>query len=331
MKPLIIALLFLFAGCSADEENRNATTSPSEQTRTMPALVIHGGAGTIVPGRYTPDEEEAYRLALEEALTIGRTLLEKGGTALEAVEATIIYMEDHPLFNAGKGSVYNANGTVENDASIMDGETLAAGAVAGVTGVKNPISLAKLVKDSTKHVMLSGMGAELFADKMQVVRVDQRYYFTDEAWTKRNAYLQGLKMGTVGCVALDAYGNIAAGTSTGGMMHKQWGRIGDSPIIGAGTYANNDFAGVSCTGHGEYFIKNAVAYDVIARMKYHNELVSAAADSIIHGVLAQQGAAGGLIALDRYGNITMPFNTPGMLRASWRKGEEIYVALFGDE
>ncbi len=246
MKRLFaFAFIALLLACSQVDEKQSAETKTS--TEIKPAIVIHGGAGTITPDRYTPEEDSIYRYTLQQALQVGTQILEDGGTALQAVEATIIFMEDSPLFNAGKGSVYNSEGVVENDASIMDGTTLAAGAVAGIIGVKNPITLARLVKDSTKHVMLSGDGASVFADQMGITRVEQRYYFTDERWEHREKYLKEKKFGTVGCVALDKDGNIAAGTSTGGMMHKQWGRIGDSPVIGAGTYADSRVAGVSCT------------------------------------------------------------------------------------
>lgn len=333
MKQLLFLVLsiFLFA-CTETINHEIPEHKKEEQKVTPPVLLIHGGAGTITPDRYTKAEDSLYRYTLKQALAIGHKILADGGSALEAVERTIIFMEDSPLFNAGKGSVYNSEGVVENDASIMDGTTLQAGAVAGIIGVKNPIMLARLVKDSTKHVMLSGDGASVFADKMDVERVDQRYYFTDERWEHREKYLKEKKFGTVGCVALDKNGNIAAGTSTGGMMHKQWGRIGDSPVIGAGTYADSRFAGVSCTGHGEYFIKNAVAYDVIAQMQYAEKSLEEAAENIINQKLKDQGAGGGLIALDKNGNIVMPFNTAGMFRGYWRIGQtEPFVALYPEE
>jgi len=293
------------------------TAEPIETDRTdsvKPVIVIHGGAGNISRDNIPDSVATLYTEALNEALAIGNSILINDGTALEAVEATIKIMEDNPLFNAGRGSVLNMKGEVENDASIMDGTTLEAGAVSGVQGVKNPISLARLVKDSTKHVMLSGKGANQFASEMNVDTASQDYFITK----RRRAYYQKLinkKYGTVGCVALDNDGNIAAGTSTGGMMMKKWGRIGDSPIIGAGTYANSHFAGVSCTGHGEYFITNVVAYDIIALMEYKQLSLEEAAEYVILEKLESQDAKGGLIALDKDGNVVMEFNTAGMFRA----------------
>lgn len=293
------------------------TAEPIETDRTdsvKPVIVIHGGAGNISRDNIPDSVATLYTEALNEALAIGNSILINDGTALEAVEATIKIMEDNPLFNAGRGSVLNMKGEVENDASIMDGTTLEAGAVSGVQGVKNPISLARLVKDSTKHVMLSGEGANQFASEMNVDTASQDYFITK----RRRAYYQKLinkKYGTVGCVALDNDGNIAAGTSTGGMMMKKWGRIGDSPIIGAGTYANSHFAGVSCTGHGEYFITNVVAYDIIALMEYKQLSLEEAAEYVILEKLESQDAKGGLIALDKDGNVVMEFNTAGMFRA----------------
>lgn len=329
MKKIAFSLYVALAlGCAQTEENKPAIIEPAPQEF---ALVLHGGAGFINRERYSPEEDSAYRHELHTALTLGYKILEEGGTALQAVEQTIIYLEDCPLFNAGKGSVYNSEGLVENDASLMDGQTLNAGAVAGVSGVKNPISLARLVKDSTKHVMLAGTGAMQFAATMQVPMVAADYYYKEELWKEHLRWKEEQKMGTVGCVALDKHGNIAAGTSTGGMMHKKYGRIGDSPIIGAGTYAENNWAGVSCTGHGEYFIKNAVAYDLVAQMKYKGNKAQEAAENIILEKLKNQNALGGLIALDATGNATMVFNTQGMFRAYANSSGASVVALYGDE
>jgi len=311
MKYLLFSSL-IFLSC-----NQKETAEPIETDRTdsvKPVIVIHGGAGNISRDNIPDSVATLYTEALNEALAIGNSILINDGTALEAVEATIKIMEDNPLFNAGRGSVLNMKGEVENDASIMDGTTLEAGAVSGVQGVKNPISLARLVKDSTKHVMLSGKGANQFASEMNVDTASQDYFITE----RKRAYYQKLinkKFGTVGCVALDNDGNIAAGTSTGGMMMKKWGRIGDSPIIGAGTYANSHFAGVSCTGHGEYFITNVVAYDIIALMEYKQLSLEEAAEYVILEKLESQDAKGGLIALDKDGNVVMEFNTAGMFRA----------------
>ena len=323
MKHLFFSSL-VFLACSPGE-----TTEPLESNNSdvvKPVIVIHGGAGNISRANIPDSMAVLYTQALNTALEVGNTILNNNGTALEAVEATIRIMEDNPLFNAGKGSVLNSSGEVENDASIMDGTTLEAGAVSGVQGVKNPISLARLVKDSTKHVMLSGKGAHQFAIEMEVDTASQDYFITE----RRRVYYQKLinkKYGTVGCVALDKQGNIAAGTSTGGMMMKKWGRVGDSPIIGAGTYANSHFAGVSCTGHGEYFIKNVVAYDVIALMEYKQMSLEEATSFIIHEKLALQQAQGGLIALDRHGNVSMEFNTTGMFRG-YQNPDTVVVELF---
>lgn len=323
MKHLFFSSL-IFLACNPVETTEPANTDNSEIVK--PVIVIHGGAGNISRENIPDSVAALYSEALNEALAVGNTILINDGSALEAVEATIKIMEDNPLFNAGKGSVLNMKGEVENDASIMDGTTLEAGAVSGVQGIKNPISLARLVKDSTKHVMLSGKGAYQFGSEMQVETEPQEYFITE----RRRAYYQKLldkKFGTVGCVALDNDGNIAAGTSTGGMMMKKWGRVGDSPIIGAGTYANSHFAGVSCTGHGEYFIKNVVAYDVIALMEYNGMTLDEATSYIIQEKLAAQEAEGGLIALDRHGNVSMEFNTSGMFRG-YQNPDTTVVQLF---
>lgn len=323
MKHLFFSSL-VFLACSPVE-----TTEPLKSNNpdvVKPVIVIHGGAGNISRANIPDSMAVLYTQALNTALKVGNTILNNNGTALEAVEATIRIMEDNPLFNAGKGSVLNMKGEVENDASIMDGTTLEAGAVSGIQGVKNPISLARLVKDSTKHVMLSGKGAHQFAIEMEVDTANQDYFITE----RRRVYYQKLinkKYGTVGCVALDKQGNIAAGTSTGGMMMKKWGRVGDSPIIGAGTYANSFYAGVSCTGHGEYFIKNVVAYDVIALMEYKHLSLAEATSYIIYEKLQLQDAKGGLIAIDKDGNVSMEFNTTGMFRAYQNKDTTI-VKIF---
>jgi len=295
-------------------------------------LVIHGGAGNITPERIPPDKQVLYKQKLTEALTTGETVLAGGGTALDAVVAAIQVMEESPLFNSGKGAVFNAEGKNELDASIMDGKTLKAGAVAGVMTIKSPIAAARRVMDSSAHVMMAGRGAEEFARVQGLEIVDPSYFYTEESWqeylkVKARIEKDGRK-GTVGAVALDMKGDLAAATSTGGMTFKKYGRIGDSPIIGAGTYANNESCAVSCTGHGEYFIRNSVAFDVSARMLYLGEAVDQAAGYIINEKLKAQGAAGGLIALDNDGNIAMPFNTSGMFRGYVKQGEKIQVFVF---
>ena len=290
------------------------------------AIAIHGGAGTITRKNMTPEKESAYRSKLKEALNTGYVILETGGTSLNAVEATIQIMEDSDLFNAGKGAVFTNAGTNELDASIMDGSNLEAGAVAGVKTVKNPISAARKVMDETWHVMLSGDGADQFAKEQNLEIVDPIYFYTQRRWDSLKK-TQAKKHGTVGCVALDKHGNLAAGTSTGGLTNKQWGRIGDSPIIGAGTYANNQTCAVSGTGQGEYFIRGNVAYDISAMMEYENVSVGKAARKVI-GKLSDLGAEGGVIAMDSNGEISMPFNTAGMYRGFRKAGESSKILIF---
>jgi len=295
-------------------------------------LVIHGGAGNITPERITPDKQVLYEEKLTEALSVGEKVLAGGGTALDAVVAAIQVMEESPLFNSGKGAVFNAEGKNELDASIMDGKTLKAGAVAGVMTIKSPVAAARRVMDSSAHVMLAGRGAEEFARLQGLEIVDPSYFYTEESWqeylkVKARIETDG-KKGTVGAVAIDINGNLAAATSTGGMVYKKYGRIGDSPIIGAGTYANNESCAVSCTGHGEFFIRNSVAFDVSARMLYLGETLEKSASYIIMEKLKAQGAAGGLIALDKDGNIAMPFNTPGMFRGFVSAGGKAEVMMF---
>ncbi|HXL56123.1 MAG TPA: isoaspartyl peptidase/L-asparaginase [Chitinophagaceae bacterium] len=302
-------------------------------------LVIHGGAGTILKSQMTPEKEKAYQQGLNDALQTGYNILSKGGTALDAVESCVKVLEDNPLFNAGKGAVFTNEGKNELDASIMDGKTLKAGAVAGVTTIKNPVTAARAVMDKSEHVMMTGKGAEKFAAQQGCTIVDPSYFFTEDRWkalqkakaddsvkaihgtdsTKQKALLKqqtnrDYKYGTVGCVALDIYGNLAAATSTGGMTNKKFGRIGDSPIIGAGTYANNATCAISCTGYGEYFIRLVMAKSVSDRMELaHQNLTDAANEMIMHK-LGESGGDGGLIAVDKDGNIAMPFNTSGMYR-----------------
>ena len=278
------------------------------------ALVIHGGAGTILKENMDEALEKEYMLKLEEALQVGKSVLENGGTAVEAVERTIRVMEDSPLFNAGRGSVFNELGRNEMDASIMNGADLNAGSVAGVSTIRNPVSAARRVMEQSPHVMLTGGGAEKFAAEQGLETADSAYFFVESRW---NAFLRAQaaeKNGTVGAVALDRDGNIAAGTSTGGMTDKMWGRVGDAPLIGAGTYADNGTCGISCTGHGEYFIRNVVAFQVAALMKYRGMSLGEACHEMINVRLKNIGASGGAIALDRKGHIVMEFNTAGMYR-----------------
>jgi beta-aspartyl-peptidase (threonine type) len=302
------------------------------------AIVIHGGAGSS-PKRFSDEANAARKASMQKALEIGTEILKSGGSSLDAVEKVINFLEDDPQFNAGVGAVYNAEGSHELDASIMDGSQKACGAVAGVSTVKNPISLARKVMTETRHVLLAGQGAEQFAKEMQVELVEPSHFDTPRShkrWDERQKRMQELKkkvgalealeqikivdedvgsyQGTVGCVALDSNGNIAAATSTGGMTAKKFGRVGDSPIVGAGTYADNETCGVSCTGIGEQYIRNAIAYDVSARMKYKGQTVEEAVQAILTETL--NAGDGGIIAISKDGEISMGFNTDGMARAA---------------
>lgn len=307
------------------------------------AIVIHGGAGTILRANMTPEMEKAYIDTLTIALRTGYDILSRGGTSLDAVEAAIRVMEDSPLFNAGKGAVFTADGTNELDASIMDGRTLAAGAVAAVQRVKNPISLARLVMEKSPHVMMVGGGAEEFAKSQGVKLVSPHYFWTERRWrayeaakARADSGRTGLvpgeerKFGTVGAVALDKAGNLAAGTSTGGTNMKRFGRVGDSPIIGAGTYANNLSCAVSGTGDGEFFIRNNVASDICARVRYSGVSIRQAADDVVMKELVAQRGEGGVIAMDRRGNIATPFNSSGMYRGWVTKDGKITVKIYKD-
>jgi L-asparaginase / beta-aspartyl-peptidase len=289
----------------------------------MPAIAVHGGAGDIPPAELTPEREAAYRAGLERALRAGQVILEAGGSSLDAVVASVQVLEDDPLFNAGRGAVIAANGICELDAALMDGRDLRAGAVTGVRHVRSPIGLARLVMERSAHVMLAGPGAEEFALEQGLEPVPNRYFVTERRQrelaaalvTEANGYRESL-MGTVGAVALDADGNLAAATSTGGTTGKRWGRVGDSPIIGAGTYAANDCCAVSATGHGEFFIRATVAHEIAALVRYAGLDATAAADRVVHEQLRRMGGSGGVIVVGRDGSIAMPFNSRGMLRGS---------------
>lgn len=303
-------------------------------------IAIHGGAGTVSKTIMTKWKAEAYRQALKRAYTVGYLTLHKGGSAMEAVTEAILILENSPLFNAGKGAVFTSNGEHEMDASIMNGKDLKAGAVAGVRSVKNPILLAIAVMKKSKHVLISGEQALEFA-REQKLELAPREYFYDEArfkqWQKVAAMdtvsldhdeEEGKKFGTVGAVALDKKGNLAAGTSTGGMVNKKYGRIGDSPLIGIGNYANNNSCAISCTGHGEFFIRTVVAHDISARMLYKGQSLKEAADAVVMGELVKMGGKGGIIGIDNQGNIVMPFNTKGMYRGFKNSRNEEYVGIF---
>jgi beta-aspartyl-peptidase (threonine type) len=282
------------------------------------ALAIHGGAG-VRKDSLDPEREQAYRVALERALRLGAEMLDEGAEALDVVESVVRLMEDDPLFNAGKGAVFNHSGVNELDASIMDGSTLACGAVAGVTTVKNPVSLARLVMEQTPHVLLARQGAERFAETMGVDRVEPAYFFTEERWDRLQEIKQRVaseedSRGTVGAVALDRHGDLAAATSTGGLTNKMYGRVGDSPIIGAGTYADNTTCAVSGTGKGEEYIRHGVARTIASLIELRNLSLAEATERLIYDTL--QPGDGGVIAVDRNGKISMPFNTAGMFRGA---------------
>lgn len=311
------------------------------------SIAIHGGAGTLVKGMMTTALESHYKAALKNALSEGYKILEQGGNALDAVEMSVKHLENSPLFNAGKGSVFTAEESHEMDASIMDGKTRDAGAVSLITGIKNPICLARDVMDKSDHVFLAGAGAMQFAKQLDY-QLEEGSYFYDELrhqqWLEikdtddfqldhtstklSDQKKKDSKFGTVGAVACDQHGNIAAATSTGGMTNKKWGRVGDSPMIGAGTYANNKTCAVSCTGSGEYFIRGVVAYDVSCLMEFKGLSVAEASNEVIQKRVQEIGGDGGLIAIDAQGNIAMPFNTEGMYRASKTSDGNEFIAIY---
>lgn len=349
-------VLLLFLGCK-DLSNGNKLNQDKElevlgqnlqesEKRNEFAIVLHGGAGTILKKNMTPEDEAAYLATLEEAVRVGYEILKNGGTSLDAVEKTVNVLEDSPLFNAGKGAVFTHEGKNELDASIMDGSSLNAGASAGTTTIKNPINLARAVMEHSPHVMLSGKGAEQFAEEQGLEMVDPSYFYTErrfkalqrvkaaeegQARDKAAFYdpiIKDSKFGTVGCVALDKHGNLAAGTSTGGMTNKRWGRVGDAPIIGAGTYANNATCAVSSTGWGEYFIRAMVAHDISALMAYKGMSLQEAAREVIQKKVPDLGGDGGIVAVDKNGNMVMEFNTEGMYRASMDASGNLTLGIY---
>jgi beta-aspartyl-peptidase (threonine type) len=303
-------------------------------------IAIHGGAGTLRPQDMNEERESLYKRELKYAIQKGVEILRAGGSALEAVEKAVVALEDCELFNAGKGSVFTSNGIHEMDASIMDGNGGKAGAVALLRNVKNPVSRARLVMEKTNHVLLAGEGAELFAKEIGVKFEPDDYFYSQHRYDQLeharhsdkvildHSVLNEKKFGTVGAVALDQSGNLAAATSTGGMTNKKYGRIGDSPLIGSGTYASNESCAVSCTGSGEYFIRTNAAFHVSALMKYGGKNLSEATGELIHHILPKIGGDGGLIGIDRNGNISMVFNTEGMYRASWNEDGEIHLGIY---
>ncbi|MBC8326386.1 MAG: isoaspartyl peptidase/L-asparaginase [Verrucomicrobia subdivision 3 bacterium] len=317
-------------------------TTESANPGHLVAIVIHGGAGRMDKAKLTPARQKNYHATLEASLRAGHAILKRGGSSLDAVQAAIMVMEDSPLFNAGKGSVFTSAGRNELDASLMDGRTLEAGAVGGVTTLKNPILAARAVMDHTPHVLLTNEGAEAFAKSRGLEWVNSKYFHTDQRWRQfqewkrkkdksKQTFLDEKHadyFGTVGCVALDAKGNLAAGTSTGGLTGKQFGRIGDSPIIGAGTYANNQTCGISCTGHGEFFIRYAVAHDISAHMEYKQSTLAQAAREVVQVKLKKAKGSGGVIGIDAKGNIVMEFNTPAMNRGSIDINGKLTTGIF---
>lgn len=348
MKYLVLLALLSFTAMSC--MNKKTSTSGKDPEPGPVTLVIHGGAGTIRKENMTPEKENAYHQALTIALDSGYAVLERGGKSVDAVIAAIRVMEDSPLFNAGKGAVFTNEGKNELDASIMEGSTLMAGAIAGVTTIRNPITAAYAVMTKSEHVMLTGKGAEKFAAEQGLEIVDPSYFFDSVRYHQllrlkekelgkeasltdafEDPYIKETKFGTVGAVALDQFGNLAAGTSTGGMNNKKYGRVGDAPIIGAGTYAKNATCAVSATGWGEYFIRLAVAHDISALMEYAGLTLQEAADSVIMQKLPKLGGDGGIIGLDRQGNISMTFCSQGMYRGFIRKKGEAKTLIYKDD
>jgi len=315
-------------GCAPSPEAPSPTEAPAAP-RVEWAIALHGGAG-VIPKTMEEDKKQAYVDGLTEALTLGRDLLADGATGLDVVEKVIRVLEDNPLFNAGKGAVFTHDGKNELDAAIMDGRDLNCGAISGVTTVKNPITLARLVMTESRHVFFVGPGAEQFAGEVGVERVDAQYFFVQRRWDQLQEALaeeaEADEHGTVGVAVLDRHGDLAAGTSSGGLTNKRFGRVGDVPVIGAGTYANNETAAISCTGFGEQFIRNNVAHDVSALMEYKGLTLQQAAEAVIHHKL--DPGDGGLIAVDRGGAIALVFNSEGMFRGAADAGGRFEVAIW---
>ncbi len=315
MKKYLCLLIIILFSCNNNDENKIA-------------IVIHGGAGIILKENISKSKEDSIIKKLDEAISKGWRLLKKGESSELAVIETIKILEDSPLFNAGKGSVFNSNGKVEHDASIMRGNDLNAGASSGTSNIKNPITLAADIMNHSEHVFLSGKGAEKFAKERNLEIVDNEYFHTEFRYNQLINKKNENKYGTVGCVAIDINGNIVAGTSTGGMTNKKWGRIGDSAIIGSGTYANNNTCGISSTGSGEYFIRTVAAYHVSSLLDYNNYNLNNAMSKVIHEKIGEIGGDGGMIGIDKNSNISMEFNTPGMYRAFVNKNEEKEILLY---
>lgn len=353
---ILTLLIGFFIHLSCNSGGNQGVISENSETESVDSqptfgIVIHGGAGTILKKNMSDSLELAYRTILEDAIRTGHEILANGGDAMEAVTKTINIMEDSPLFNAGKGAVFTNEETNELDASVMNGANLDAGAVAGVTRIKNPIDLALEVMNNSDHVMLAGEGAEVFAQTRGIPLVDPAYFYTENRYRslqrikdKEQAeldhdgkvsfvdpFIKDSKFGTVGCAALDLNGNLAAGTSTGGMTNKRWNRIGDAPIIGAGTYANNATCAVSSTGWGEYFIRAMVAHDISALMEYKGMSLEEASKLVIQQKVPDLGGDGGIVAIDKDGNVSMEFNTAGMYRAHMNAQGDLIVGIYKDE
>src|SRR6056297_620135 len=325
---LFVLIVFAFACGSEKNSKDQASEEGNAKAKQEYAIVIHGGAGNATTKNIPPEKQEEYKAKLQEALDKGISMLEEGEKGLDVVEAVIHILEDCPLFNAGKGAVFTHDGRNEMDASIMDGKTLEAGAVASVGDIKHPISAAYKVMTNSEHVLLAGRGASNFAKEQGLEIVDSSYFYTESRWNALQRMLKAEKHGTVGCVVLDKDGNLVAGTSTGGRSNKKYGRIGDSPIIGAGTYANNKTCAVSATGHGEYFMRYVVAYQISALMEFKNMSLEEASNKVINEILVDAGGIGGIIAVDHQGNIAMPFNSNMMFRAYAQADGEKGIRIF---
>jgi len=340
---LLLFSVLVFISCQKQEN----TTPINNSKESRFSIVIHGGAGGINRDYFSTAQEEVYKNKLKESLDAGYLVLEQGGSSINAIQASITILEDSPLFNAGKGAVFNSEGKQEMDASIMNGKTLNTGAVAGINHVKNPILAANIVLDSSKHVLLSGKGAEILIKKYGIQMVPSSYFYTDKrfhqlqkiqgkdsitldhtAFSRENSFIDDHKYGTVGAVAIDKNGTIAAGTSTGGMTNKKYGRIGDSPIIGAGTYANNATCGISSTGTGEYFIRTVAAHEVSSILKYTKASPKKALHEVIFNQIAPLGGSGGMILIDKNGDVYWDFNTTGMFRGYKKSNGESIIELF---
>lgn len=330
-KILVILSLLILIAVSCNQNTSKAPAVDPQPSAFDYALVLHGGAGSMNFENVPEEYQLKFKHSLDSALQLGLDVLKEGGTSIDAVEVVIRCLEDNPLFNAGKGAVFTSEGKNELDASIMTGQDMNAGAVAGVTNIKHPISAARAVMEQSEHVMLSGKGAEVFAEQSGLEIVDPSWFYTEKRFESYQKALAKDKHGTVGCVALDRQGNLCAGTSTGGMTNKKFGRIGDSPVIGAGTYANNATCGVSATGHGEFFIRWAVAHDISALMEYKGYDVETAAKEVVEQKLMEAGGSGGVICLDYFGRPAMITNTSGMFRAYGNSEGERVVAIFSGQ